>query len=141
METQLRKDLISAMKEKNKIKKETIQLILADFKNESIKLKRGLTSEEEVALIKKQLKQVRDAKEFAEKANREDLIIENNTRIEIIPEYLPKMLTKDEILSILETIPDAKTMNRGQLIKTFMADHKAHAEGKLVSESVMEFLA
>ena len=141
METKLHKDLILAMKEKNTLKKTTIQMILADIKNKSIELKRNLTETEEIEVAKKQLKQLQDSLKSSEQAKRDDLIAENNERIEYVLDYLPKMLTKDEILVILHEMPNAKTMNRGQLIKEFMAEHKSEVEGKTVSQVVIEFLA
>lgn len=140
METKLRKDLISAMKSKNTLKKTTIQMILADIKNKSIKLKRDLTTAEEIEVAKKQLKQLQDSLSYANKANRNDLIAENEERISYVSEYLPKMLTYLEIQRFVEEIPNASEMTRGELIKEFMKDHKSESEGKIVSQVVLDFL-
>lgn len=140
METKLRKDLISAMKSKNTLKKTTIQMILADIKNKSIKLKRDLTTAEEIEVAKKQLKQLQDSLSYANKANRNDLIAENGERISYVSEYLPKMLTYLEIQRFVEEIPNASEMTRGELIKEFMKDHKSESEGKIVSQVVLDFL-
>ena len=102
MKERLQKELIEAMKSKNKMKIDVIKLVKATIQNEEINLKKELTDEEVLSIITKQVKMRKDALADFEKAGREDLINQYNSEIEILNEYLPKELTEDEARKIID---------------------------------------
>lgn len=102
MKEKLQKDMIIAMKEHDKVKLSTIKLVKAALQMEEINLKRELTDDEIITLITKQVKMRKDALVEFEKANRSDLIESYNNEINILNEYLPKMLSEEEINKIID---------------------------------------
>lgn len=102
MKEQLQKDLISAMKEHDKKKIDVIKLVKATIQNEEINSKKELTDDEILSVINKQVKMRKDAIADFEKANRNDLIDAYNEEIQILNEYLPKQLTEEEVISIID---------------------------------------
>lgn len=102
MKEKLQKDMISAMKKHDKVKLSTIKLVKAALQMEEINLKRELTDDEIITLITKQVKMRKDALVEFEKANRSDLIESYNNEINILNEYLPKMLSEEEINKIID---------------------------------------
>ena len=102
MKERLQKDLISAMKEHNRKKADTIKSVKAAIQMEEINSKKELSEEEMLSIVTKQVKLRKDAVKDFEKAGRQDLIDSYNEEIDILNEYLPKPLTMEEINSIID---------------------------------------
>ena len=102
MKEQLQKDLIDAMKSHDKKKIDVIKLLKASIQNEEINLKKEISDEEVLSIITKQVKMRKDAILEFEKASRKDLIDSYNEEIDILSYYLPKSLTEEEAIKIIE---------------------------------------
>ena len=102
MKEKLQKELIDAMKAHDKKKIDVIKLVKASIQNEEINLKKELTDDEVLSIITKQVKMRTDAIKEFEKASRTDLIDAYNEEINILSEYLPKALSEEEAISIIE---------------------------------------
>ena len=95
-------------------------------------------------IITKQVKQKNDALAEFEKANREDLVNQTKQEINILKEYLPAQLSKEEVKNIAEEckaelgITDIKGL--GALIKAVKAKVGAGSDGKTISDVVKEIL-
>ena len=134
----VRSEMVKAMKEKDKSKKETLSLLLAALKNAEID-KMGILSEsEEDAVVQKEIKQTRETMELAP-ADRTDIIQECKDRIEVLSQFAPKMMTEEEIEdAIIEVLNglDIKTptkKEKGKIMKNLMPIVKGKADGKLVN--------
>lgn len=138
MKQTLKKDLIQAMKEKDALKKGVLQLLIAGIKNEEIKVQHELNTEEQVVIVKRELKQTKDSLESAIKASREDLIKENKEKVELLEKYLPKMLSEQEILEILKSKGAEKGMKMGQLMGMIMKEHKSEVDGSVVNKVIKD---
>lgn len=138
MKEQLMKELKQAMKEKDVLKKGLLQLLIAGIKNEEIKEKRELTKDEQLTVIKRELKQTKDSLAQAESAEREDISEEQRKKIIMLESFLPKFLTESEILDVLKSKGAEKGMNKGQLIGMVMKEHKSEVDGSLVNKVVTE---
>ena len=88
------------------------------------------------------LKEVKTVKEQIDTcpADRADLLEEYKKRYEIMSEFAPKMLSKEEISAILqEKFADVlATKNKGQIMKAVMSELKGKADGKLINQVVAE---
>ena len=73
-------------------------------------------------------------------ADRTDLLEEYRKRYDIMKEYAPKMLSKEEVTAIVkEKFADViATKNKGQIMKTIMPELKGKADGKVINEVVTE---
>lgn len=138
MKEQLMKELKQAMKDKDVLKKGLLQLLIAGIKNEEIKEKRELTKDEQLTVIKRELKQTKDSLAQAESAKREDIAQEQRKKIIMLESFLPKFLNESEILAVLESKGAKKGMNKGQLIGMVMKEHKSEVDGSLVNKVVTE---
>ena len=124
MKERLQKDLISAMKEHNRKKVDTIKSVKAAIQMEEINSKKELSEEEMLSIVTKQVKLRKDAVKDFEKAGRQDLIDSYNEEIDILNEYLPKPLTMEEINSIIDEAfnvvnPKAQS-DMGKIMKEIM---------------------
>lgn len=102
MKEKLQKDLIDAMKSHDKMKIDVIKLVKAAIQNEEINLKKELSDDEVLSIITKQVKMRTDAIKEFEKASRDDLIKSYNDEIDVLSEYLPKSLTEEEAIKIID---------------------------------------
>lgn len=56
LQQQLENDLKQAMREKQTLTRDTLRMVLADFKNKRIELGRDLTSEDELGVVRRAVK-------------------------------------------------------------------------------------
>jgi uncharacterized protein YqeY len=144
LKERLLNDLKDAMKEKDTIRKDTIQLIRAAILQ--IEKDKHITLEDDgiAEVIAKELKSRRDALSEFEKSDREDLISKTNKEIEIIKAYLPKQLTAEEVEVIVkEAIAETGAVSAkemGKVMKAVMPKVKGKADGNLVNEIVKKLL-
>ena len=90
-------DLKESMKDKNLIRKNTIQMVRAAVLQVEKDKQIELTDEQIIEIIAKESKKRKDAEAEFEKSGREDLIKQNKEEMEILAEYLPKQLSVEEV--------------------------------------------
>ena len=134
----VRAEMVKAMKEKDKPKKETLSLLLAALKNAEID-KMGILSEsEENAVVQKEIKQTKETLELAP-ADRTDIIQECKYRLEVLSQFAPKMMTEAEIETAINgvlsglMIENPTKREKGKIMKVIMPLVKGKADGKLVN--------
>jgi uncharacterized protein YqeY len=141
---QLMKDLKTAMKEKNLIRKSTIIMLRAAIKQIEVDTRVEQTDLQVVEIIQKQIKQKKAALEEFIKAEREDFIQETESEIEILSEYLPEQMTVEELKDLVEkTISElgAATMkDMGRVMSALKEETTGRADGKTLSTLVKESL-
>ena len=141
----LQKDMIAAMKAKDKEKLSTIRMIKAALANEKIKAGHDLTPDEENIVLSRELKQRKDSLEEFEKAGREDSVKKLQAEIAVVKSYLPKQLSEDEVKDIVqETINEVGATSKadfGKVMKAVMPKLKGKVDGKLVNKTVKSLLS
>ena len=144
LKEKLMEDLKKSMKEKNEIRKNTVQMIRAAILQ--IEKDKGIAVDDEkiIEIIAKEVKGKKDALSDFEKAGREDLINQTNEEISILEEYLTKQLTKEEIKEIvskvIKEIGATSIKDMGVVMKEAKAKIGASADGKSINEVVREIL-
>lgn len=144
---QIKADMITAMKNRDKKKKDCISYLLGIIKNAEIDKKRELTDDEVNVIINKQIKQTQDVLSMIPE-NRQDLIDENNFTISVLKEYAPVMMDelgiRQELYSVCEAagldIDNLTKGDRGKIMGLLMPRVKGKADGKLVNQVVGEYL-
>ena len=140
----LMEELKVAMREKDEVRKNTIQMVRAAILQ--IEKDKGITVEDDkiIEIIAKEVKGKKDALVDFEKAGRDDLIEQTNQEIAILQEYLPKQLSKEEIKIELEKVISdlgATSMkDMGNVMKEAKARIGAGADGRTINEVVKELL-
>ena len=144
LKEKLMEDLKSAMRNKEEIRKNTVQMVRAAILQ--IEKDKGIQVEDDkiLEIIAKEVKSKRDALKDFEKAEREDLISQTNEEIAVLQEYLPKQLSREEIKVELEKIiaeVGATTMkDMGNIMKEAKAKMGAAADGKTINEVAKEIM-
>ena len=97
-----KKEMITAMKERDKVKLNTLRAVKGAMQLEVINNKKEESDELLLDVINKQIKMRNDSIEEFEKAGRDDLVNSYKSEIDILEEYMPKKLSEDEINEILD---------------------------------------
>lgn len=140
---ELQKIMYEAMKEKNKIRKDTVSSIINSAKNAAIanKDKDNITEELVDNAIRKELKVIKEQIETCP-VDRTEKLEEFKAKLEVVESLMPKQLTADEIKAELEAnfkeVLDTK--NKGMIMKSVMPYFKGKADGKLVNEVIGTYL-
>ena len=139
----LQKDMIAAMKAKDKVRKDAISSLVSAVKKVAIDegCRDDIKPELVDRVILKELKSVKEQVDTCP-ADRTDLKDEYQARYDIINEYAPKLLSAEEVKIILtERFADVlATKNKGQIMKAVMAELKGKADGKVINQVVAETL-
>ena len=97
-----KEELITAMKEKDKVKLSTLRSVKGAMQLEIINKKIEENDELLLDCINKQIKLRNDSIKEFESAGRTDLVESYQKEIDILKEYMPKMLSDDEISDIID---------------------------------------
>ena len=127
----LQKDMVTAMKAKDKVRKEAISSLISAVKKVAIDeghrddIKPELVDQ----VILKELKTVKEQIDTCP-AEREDLKAEYQFRYDVIQEYAPSLMSEEEIRNfIMEKFADIVAQkNKGMIMKNVMPELKGKAE-------------
>ena len=146
---ELQAAMVSAMKERNRVKKEVIADMIACAKNMAIEqgCKDNITDEIVAAAILKSKKMCQDQIDTCP-ANRPDRLEAYNLCMTYINEFAPKMMSekeicefvKNEIVQFSINNRDNK-FNKGAFMKIIMPKLKGKADGKLINKIVTDILS
>lgn len=144
MKERLMQDLKQAMKDKDIIKKNVVQMIRASILQVEKDKQIELGDDEVINIISKEGKKRRDALEDYKKSGREDLVKQIEEEINIINEYLPKQLTKEELTTevekIIEELQTTSIKDMGKVMKLAKEKIGAKSDGKSINEVVKSLL-
>lgn len=137
----LQKDMIAAMKAKDKPRKEAISALVSAVKKAGIDA--GCREDIPESMVDQViLKEQKTAKEQLDTcpAERTDLKAEYQFRYDVISEYAPQLMSADEVKAFLEEkFADLlATKNKGMIMKNVMPELKGKADGKVINQVVAE---
>ncbi len=138
---QLQKDMIAAMKAHDKVRKDAISSLISAIKK--VAIDEGTRDDISDALcdrvILKEQKSVQEQIASCPES-RADLKEEYEARAAVFAEYVPQLMSRDEIKAVLqEKFADViATKNKGMIMKSVMGELKGKADGKLINEVVAE---
>jgi uncharacterized protein YqeY len=141
-------DLKEAMKAKAAQRLGVIRMLKSALKNAAIE-KYGVTGQlddaEAMAVVRKQVKQRQDSIEGFEKGNRPELAAKEKEELEVLTQYLPKQLAREEIAKLVaEAIAEAGATTKAQMgsvMKIAQVKAAGRADGKALSQEVQKQLA
>lgn len=137
----LQKDMIAAMKARDKKRKDSISSLVSAVKKVGIDngCRDNIPEDIVDSVILKEIKSVKEQIDTCP-ADRTDLLEQYKARYDVFNEYAPKLLSEDEVRDILTTkFADViATKNKGQIMKAVMAELKGKADGKVINQVVAE---
>lgn len=146
----LQKEMITAMKEKNKSRKDTISSLIGAIKKMAIdkKCKDNITEDLVNEVILKEKKTVQEMIDTCPK-ERTELLKEYTERLNVINEFAPQLITDENVIKtiIIKLLSDSKNVyvdlnksNKCQIMKIIMPAMKGKADMKIVNKAINELL-
>lgn len=138
-------DLKDAMKERDSFKLGVIRMLKGAVMLEKINKQHELTDEEVIDVVSKQIKMRKDSILEFSKAGREELVKQNQDEIDILNQYMPKALTEEEILVIIEEafqkINPTSSKDMGLIMKEVTPKLKGRCDMSFVSSYIKNKLS
>ncbi len=139
----LNADLKDAMKARDAERTSTLRMAISAMKYRTIERNAQLSDDEQIEVLRKQVKQRDDSIEEFHKAGRDDLADKEARERAILQSYLPARMSGDDLrAAVREAIgglgADAKF---GDAMKAAMGALKDKADGKAIQEAVKAELA
>src|SRR3989339_598129 len=137
---QIKDELDQALKQQDKTKLSVLRNLWAEIKNKEIDLRKKLTDDEILLIIKKQVKAGNEAKEMFAHGGRNDLVSQNEAEIKILSQYLPAEVSEDELKTKVGAViaEHPEITNRGQLIGFCIGKLKGLADSSRIAKLVGE---
>lgn len=146
LKNKFQEDLKLAMKSSDAMRVGVLRLLISALNNKAIdkKGKTGseeLTEEEALQVLMTESKKRKEAIEVFTKGNRTDLADKEKGELEIIQQYLPKQMSREEVeKSVEEIVKRVGSKEMGPVMKEVMKELKGKADSALVSQLVKEKL-
>lgn len=144
MVEKLDKDMIEAMKNKEKDRLTVIRMVKASLKQEQIDHKKEINDDLLIDVVNKQIKMRKDSIQEFEKGNRTDLIEKTQAEIDILMNYLPEQLTEEEVKKVIDEIfaelNPTSQKDMGKVMQQATSKLKGKADMKEVSTIIRERL-
>jgi len=129
IQAQIKADLVSAMKNKDEERKNAIRVALGEFGRND---KKELNDEEVIRILKKL---IHSEKEMLVAKG----IPDDSTFIQILEAYLPKLVSRDEILDwIHQNVDFSEFKNKMQAMKPIMSHFGSSADGNVVKQILQD---
>ncbi len=136
-------DIKAAMLKRDSQRLETLRMVKAKLLEKEVEKRvtpEGMTAEDEMQVLLASAKMRKEAIEEYDKAGRKDLADKERGELEIIQEYLPKQLTREEIVGMVDRLAAELGVQGqkdfGRLMGASMKELRGKADGKIVQEIV-----
>jgi uncharacterized protein len=141
----INEDLKTAMKSGNKLRLETLRMLRAQIiEFEKKGLDRPMNEDDEMSILMSASKKRKEAIEIFTKAGRMELVEQETKELEIISEYLPKQLSREDAEKIVENLIQqsgaASMKDLGKVMPSAMKELKGKIDSKVISEIVKQKL-
>ncbi|MBI2029749.1 GatB/YqeY domain-containing protein [Candidatus Gottesmanbacteria bacterium] len=135
----IKSDLVIATKRQDPEELKTIRYILSEINYAKIDKQRELSDQEIILILQKEVKKRQEAIELMKKADRNELVTEEENKLRFITKYLPELMTNEEIMVVIKQTKDKMpNAQMGQLIGAVMGSLKGRADGSKVAMLVTQ---
>tara|TARA_X000000950_G_scaffold262949_1_gene334703 strand:- start:348 stop:791 length:444 start_codon:yes stop_codon:yes gene_type:complete len=133
-----------SMKSGDKEKSNTLRTLISKLKDHQIKLRKDISNEETLKIIKTLVKQRKESAEIYSKAGREELAEKENFEMRILDSYLPKLMSDEDVLSLIKKVieeTNAKDLTDiGKVMPLVMQKGKGKVDGKIANRILRSLL-
>ena len=136
LKTKLKDELIIAMKDKNQLRVSTLRMVNASIKDLEISQRTNnqtdeISDNDIIDILVKMVKQRKEAADTYKQGNRDDLSKKELDEIKIIEEFLPKQLSEDEVIKIIEGLISENNISDISGMGFLMSEIKKKYSGQL----------
>ena len=138
-------DFITAVKARDAFAVSVLRMLRAAMKNTEIEKREELDEDTILALMKSEVKKLRDALEQFKSGGRDDLVEKNEKEIAFLEKYLPAQLDDDALRAIVKDVitefGEVTSKDFGRVMSAAMKEANGQADGGRVSALVKEVLS
>ena len=137
-------DMYTAMKAGEKNTANTLRITLSKLKDKKIDKRDELTEEEIIKIIQTLVKQRKESIDLFIKGGRDELAELEKNEINLLTNYLPQMISKEDIKNIVENVINevsaTSLSDMGKIMPEVMKRGKGLIDGKIAQKFVQELL-
>lgn len=143
IKTKLKEDSVTALKAHDSLRVEVVRFLISLIDKKELQLPPGeMKEEDEVGVLRKELKNKEESLAMFEKASRADLVERLKYEIEVLKTYLPKEMDESEVRKIVsEVVGEMGINNRGMIIGAVIKKTGGRVGGDVVSRLVSEVIS
>jgi uncharacterized protein YqeY len=145
LKQRLREDLKVALRARDECRKSVIRMALAEIVNAEVEHGGDLDDAGMAAVLRKQARRRRDTIAELQQVDRPDLLAAEEAELAILEEYLPALLSREEIVAearqVIEEVGATGMGQMGPVMGQLMSKLKGRADGRLVNQVVRELLS
>ncbi len=140
LKTRIGEDMKTAMREKDKVRLESIRLLRAAIQRREVDDRITLDDDDVVAVVQKQIKQCQDSITQFQQGNREDLAEKERAQVEVLQSYMPEQMDPEEIgrlvIEIIEETGATSMKDMGKVMALLRPKLQGKADIGKVSRQV-----
>ena len=144
LQDRVQEELKQAMRAQEPVRRSALRMLIAAFKNAEIEARHPLTDEEALAVVQKQAKQRQESIAEFQKANRQDLVAQEQAELEVLQVYLPEQASPDEIEAaarkIIAETGATTARDIGKVMPVLVKQFAGRADGRAINEVVRSLL-
>jgi uncharacterized protein YqeY len=144
LQEQVQESLKDAMRRQDAIRRSALRMLIAALKNAEIEARKPLDEAAAIAVLQKQAKQRRESIAEFEKANRQDLVAQEQGELAVLEEFLPEQATDEDLLAaareVIASTGAAGPRDMGKVMPVLTARFAGRADGRRISEIVRGLL-
>jgi len=145
LKDRIQQALKEALRQQRTTELSTLRLLLSEIKNAEIAAQKPADDEKVLEVIAREAKRRRESIDAFRRGNREDLVAREEAELAILMTYLPEQMTRDQIVEaarqVVEEVGARGPGDKGRVMSQLMPRLKGKADGKQVSDVVVELLA
>ncbi len=145
LKDKIQEALKRALKGQQIVEVSTLRLLLSEIRYAEIAQQKPADDGKVLDVIAREVKRRRESIEAFKKGNRGDLVAQEEAELAVLMSYLPEQLSREEIIALARKAIDAvgakSPSDKGKVMAQVMPQLKGKADGREVSEIVLELLA
>ena len=140
----IQSDMYQAMKDRDAVKSKTLRVVLAKLKDKKIAKRENLSEAEELKVLQTLAKQRKESIAMFRDGGRDDLVKLESEELQILEQYLPKMMTDEKIKNIvkksIEEVGAQSLADVGRVMPIIMKKGAGKIDGKKAQLFLRELL-
>lgn len=137
----LQADQADARRSQDKDRVLLLGMVISELKNREIELRRDLTTDDAIDVVRKAIKRRKEAVAMYEKAARTDLAAKEAAEASALESYLPAQVDPEEVRAAVRAAVQGGAANIGAVMAKVMPQFKGRADGSIINAMAREELA
>lgn len=137
----LQADQAGARRSQDKDRVLLLGMVVSELKNREIELRRDLTADDAIDVVRKAIKRRKEAVAMYEKAARTDLAAKEAAEAFALESYLPAQVDAEELRAAVRAAVGGGAANIGAVMAKVMPQFKGRADGSIINAMAREELA